>query len=203
MAGCFQVLFQSVENFRAPADRFLDRIRADRHNHEFLNVDRVVGMLAAVDDVHHRNRQSAGHGAAEVTVERKPGFFGLSLGNGEGYRQNGVGAEFAFVFGAVEVDHGLVDFDLVFGIQAGQGVVNFVVDVFNRFQNAFSAVAFFVAVTELYGFMHAGRRAGRNRRAAESAALQDNFRFNRRIAAGVKNLAGMNINNCTHFFLLN
>jgi hypothetical protein len=27
------------------------------HDHEFLNVDRVVGMLAAVDDVHHRHRQ--------------------------------------------------------------------------------------------------------------------------------------------------
>jgi hypothetical protein len=33
------------------------RRRADRHDHEFLDVDRIVGMGAAVDDVHHRHRQ--------------------------------------------------------------------------------------------------------------------------------------------------
>jgi hypothetical protein len=41
---------------------------ADRHDHEFLNVDRVVGMFAAVDDVHHRHRQDAGRGAADIAV---------------------------------------------------------------------------------------------------------------------------------------
>ena len=35
------------------------RRRADRHDHEFLEVDRIVGMHAAIDDVHHRHRQHA------------------------------------------------------------------------------------------------------------------------------------------------
>ena len=32
---------------------------ADRHDHEFLEVDRIVGMGAAVEDVHHRHRQQS------------------------------------------------------------------------------------------------------------------------------------------------
>ena len=73
-------------------------------------------MLAAVNDVHHRNRQSAGHGAAQIAVQRQAGFFGLGFGNGQGNGQNGIGAQTAFIFGAVQVNHGLVDGNLVFGI---------------------------------------------------------------------------------------
>ena len=36
------------------------RRRADRQDHEFLDVDRIVGMDAAIDDVHHRHRQRCG-----------------------------------------------------------------------------------------------------------------------------------------------
>ena len=63
--------FFSVWNTSEPM-RTASRIdgRGDRHDHEFLDVDRVVGMLAAVDDVHHRNRQDAGRGAADVAEER-------------------------------------------------------------------------------------------------------------------------------------
>ena len=31
--------------------------RADRHDHEFLEVDAAVGVRAAVEDVHHRHGQ--------------------------------------------------------------------------------------------------------------------------------------------------
>ena len=31
--------------------------RPTRHDHEFLEIDVVVGVLAAVEDVHHRHRQ--------------------------------------------------------------------------------------------------------------------------------------------------
>lgn len=43
-----------VEYFRTDAHRFFQGFRANRLNHEFLNVDVVVSVLAAVDDVHHR-----------------------------------------------------------------------------------------------------------------------------------------------------
>ena len=38
----------------------------DRQNHELLDVDRIVGMRAAIDDVHHRQRQHMGVRAADI-----------------------------------------------------------------------------------------------------------------------------------------
>ena len=63
--------FQRVENFGAAAQGFAEGFCADRHNHKFLNVQAVIGMFAAVDNVHHRNRQSHRTGAAQVTVQRQ------------------------------------------------------------------------------------------------------------------------------------
>src|SRR6059058_5267221 len=51
-----QDLFQGVEHLGAVADGFLERRRAERDDHEFLDVQVVVGVRAAVDDVHHRHR---------------------------------------------------------------------------------------------------------------------------------------------------
>ena len=56
----FSSFFSDVEDLGAHAQRLGERSRADRHDHELLDVDRVVGMGAAVDDVHHRHRQHAG-----------------------------------------------------------------------------------------------------------------------------------------------
>ena len=38
--------------------------RAHRHDHEFLDVDGIVRMRAAVDDIHHRHGQQVRIGAA-------------------------------------------------------------------------------------------------------------------------------------------
>ena len=46
--------------------------RADRHDHEFLEVDAVVGVNAAVEDVHHRHRQQVRIDAADIAIERQP-----------------------------------------------------------------------------------------------------------------------------------
>jgi len=40
-------------------------------------------MGAAVDDVHHRQGQFAGIGAADIFVQRQAGFLGSGLGNGQ------------------------------------------------------------------------------------------------------------------------
>src|SRR3546814_3652472 len=60
-----------VENLAAPAHRLGDAAGADGHDHEFLHVDRIVGMFAAVDDVHHRHRQGARRDAADIAIERQ------------------------------------------------------------------------------------------------------------------------------------
>ena len=49
----------------------LNRSAPDRHDHEFLKVNVIVCMRAAVDDVHHRDGKRARIWATEITVERK------------------------------------------------------------------------------------------------------------------------------------
>src|SRR5690606_12223254 len=59
-AALFQYALQRVENFRAATDCLGSGRGTHRLDHEFLDIDVVVGVLAAVDDVHHRHRQAVG-----------------------------------------------------------------------------------------------------------------------------------------------
>ena len=66
-----QRLLERVEDLGAHAQRLGERRRADRHDHELLEVDRVVGVRAAVEDVHHRHGQHVRRLAAEVAPQRQ------------------------------------------------------------------------------------------------------------------------------------
>ena len=68
-----QLGLERVEDLGAHAQRFFEAFCTGRHDHEFLDVDVVVGVLAAVDDVHHRQGQFLGIGAAQVLVEGQAG----------------------------------------------------------------------------------------------------------------------------------
>ena len=57
-----------------------------RHHHELLEVDAVVGVRAAVQDVHHRHGQHARRLAAEVAVERQARLGRGRLGDREATR---------------------------------------------------------------------------------------------------------------------
>src|SRR5690606_15713699 len=70
VAGLSELLLQGVEHLGSAAESFPETLGADRHDHEFLDVYRVVGMAAAVDDVHHRYRQDTRRRAADIAVER-------------------------------------------------------------------------------------------------------------------------------------
>jgi len=51
-----QHLFQSVKHLHTHAERFRKTIGAKGRDHELLKVHRIVGMRAAIDDIHHGNR---------------------------------------------------------------------------------------------------------------------------------------------------
>ena len=70
---------QGVEDFGATAQRFAEGRQTDRHDHEFLDVQAVVGVLATVDDVHHRHRHLHRARTAEVAIKRQTGFLGGAL----------------------------------------------------------------------------------------------------------------------------
>jgi hypothetical protein len=57
VAGLLQHALEGVEDLGDPAHGVGEGLGAHRRDHELLEVDLVVGVLAAVDDVGHRHGQ--------------------------------------------------------------------------------------------------------------------------------------------------
>jgi len=65
-----QRLLERVEDLGPHSEALVERRRADRDDHELLEVDLVVGVGAAIEDVHHRHRHDVRAGAAEMAPQR-------------------------------------------------------------------------------------------------------------------------------------
>ena len=91
---------------------------ADRRDHELLHVDARVGVGAAVEDVHHRHRQTWALGPAEIAEQGQPGGLRRGLGHRQRHPQDRVRAQLRLVGRAVGVEQRLVDEPLVVGARA-------------------------------------------------------------------------------------
>ena len=60
---------EGVENFATAAQGLAEGGEPARHDHEFLEVNRGIGVRAAVDDIHHWHGENFGVRAAEVFEE--------------------------------------------------------------------------------------------------------------------------------------
>ena len=202
VTGFFQFGFQRVENLGAATERFGESFRTDRHHHDFLEVDGIVGVHAAIDDVHHRHRQQTRARSADVTiqrhVERRCGCFG----DRKRHAEDRVGTETVLVWRTIEADHDFVDLHLLFCVHATNGIEDFGVDGFDRFQHALARVTLLVAVAQLDGFMRTGRSTRRNRRATHRAVFQNDIDFDSRIAAAVENFTADDVDDGCHVRLL-
>src|SRR3546814_7555492 len=67
-----QTFFERVENFRSPAHRLGETVRADRHHHEFLEIYWVISVLSTIYDIHPWHRQDMGRHTANIAIERQP-----------------------------------------------------------------------------------------------------------------------------------
>ena len=128
-----QRALQRVVDLGAPAQRLGEAGRADRHDHELLEVDVVVGVGAAVEDVHHRHRQHVrrrrrrGSGRAAGRARWPP------PGPRRARRRGSALAPRRALFGgAVEVDQRLVERRLVERVDAPERVGDLAVDVARR-----------------------------------------------------------------------
>ena len=81
----FQDAFQGMVNFYVHAQAFAEVSGAHRHDHKFLDIHVVIRMLAAVQDIHHGNRQFVRIGTAQILVQRQSYIVGRCLGNCHGY----------------------------------------------------------------------------------------------------------------------
>jgi hypothetical protein len=159
LGAIVQPFLQGGEDLRPHPHGVGDRAGGDRLDHELLDVDRVVGVLAAVQDVHHRHRQGAGVDAADIAIQRQAQILGRRLGDRERHAEDGVGAEARLVRRAVQVDHDVVDADLLGGVHPADGIENLAFHVGYRLPHALAAVAFLVAVPQLNRLMRAGGSA--------------------------------------------
>ncbi len=198
VALALEDFFQGMEDFRPHAQGLPEGIGPGGHDHELLDIHIVVGMGAAVDDIHHRQGQFPGIGTADILVQGEPGLLGCRLGAGERSPEKGVGPEVAFEVGAVEVQQLLVDARLVGGLPADKGPGDDFVDVFHGLQNPFAEIALFVAVPQFESLPLARRGSARDRRPPHGPAFEVDLYLHRRVPPRVENFPGKNIDNFTH-----
>ncbi len=142
---------QRMKNLGTDAYRLGAGRSAGGNDHELLDIDIVVRVRAAVQHVHHGNRQFLGIRAAEVMVQRQVCIFRRGLGHGKGNGKHGIRAEFALVFGTVDLDHGPVDHRLLNGIHAHDRGTDHLDHVVHRVLDTLAKVAR-TAVSELKRF---------------------------------------------------
>jgi hypothetical protein len=158
-------------------------------------------MRAAVDDVHHGNRQGVGHDAAQIAVERHPVGFGRGPRRRHGDPQNGVGAQFALVGGAVQFDDAPIEGRLVGCVHAEHLRGDVVHDVGHRGPHPFAAVAFGALVAQLESLAGPGRGPRGDRSPPHGAAGKMHVHFDGRVSAGVEDLPGLDFDDFGHGFL--
>ena len=202
--GCGQALFmqlllQGVEHLGAPAHGFGQAVRTDRHYHEFLDIDRVVRVLAAIDDVHHRHGKNMRRYAADIAIERKTAGVRCSLRHGHARAEDRVRPDAALVRRSIEGDHGQIDVALVFGIECtDQQIPEFGIHGADGLGHALAEIAILVPVTQFDRFVGAGGRSAGNGGAAETAVVQQHIDFDGWIAPRIENFAGMDVDNRGH-----
>ena len=191
-----QVL-QRVVRLGAPAQRLGEARRADRREHELLEIDVAVGVRAAVQDVHQRQRQHVRAGAADVAVQRQLALVGRGLRRCQRHAEHRVGAEAGLGVGAVEGDERFVDEALVEAVEPEHGVGDLAVHVLDGPEDALPAVAL-AAVAQLEGLVGAGARPARDSRPPARAGDQLDLDLDGRIAAGVQYLPGDDLDDGAH-----
>ena len=193
-----QNLLQRVINFGAPTQALGKRFSANRHNHEFLEVNVVVSMHAAVENVHHGRRQHMGIRTANVAIQRQLARLGSSTCASERSAQNGVRTQVALVRSTVDVNHFGVDSALVASVHADNGFGNFLIHMGDGLLNALAKVAALIAVTQFNSLECARRCARRNNRAGERTVVEGNLDLNRGVAAGIENLSAVDVEDDAH-----
>ena len=192
-----------VEDLGSASQGFTEALETDRHHHEFLDVDRIVGVFATVDDVHHRRRQPVGPGAAEIPEQRLVAAAGRGVGCGQRAGQHRVGTEIRLVLGAVQLEHPAIDFGLVGHVEINQHVDDAIVDVVDGLADTLSEIAILcVGVSEFVGFVLSGAGATGHRCSSHDAFLGRDVHFDGRIAPAVENFSGADFcDGCAHRLL--
>ena len=116
-------------------------------------------MPAAVEHIHHRDRQADRPTGGKVCVEGFASCCRCSARDSHRYTEDGIGAEACLVRRSIEVDENTVDFDLGAGIAADDGMSDLGLDMLDCSQHTFAGKSIGIAVALFYGFVHSGGSA--------------------------------------------
>ena len=194
-------LLEAVEHLSTATETFLEALSADGADHELLESDRRIRVGAAVDDVHHRNGEGVGVGAADVAVKGKTEGSCCCLSDCERDAEDGVSAELRLGRRAVELEHELVDAALIASAKADELRCDDLVNIGHSLGDALAEIALGVAVAQFKSFVDAGGRPGRDGRATKSAVLEDDVDFNRGVSARIDNFPRDDFLNCSVHFI--
>ena len=196
-AGLPQDALQDMIDLDSPAQRFVKVAGSHRQDHEFLDVQAIVGMRATVEDVHHR-RGHRGRPGAKSAVERLALRGRGGPGGGQGNGQDRVGPEPRPVGGAVQRDHSGVKLVLALAVGAEKGLADLAVDMAHGRLDAAPAKAAGIPVAQLDRFARAGGGPRGHCRPAPGSAAQRHLGLQRGVAARIENLARVYVSYCRH-----
>ena len=200
-AFALQHTLQGVENLRTITQCFRKIGRTDRQDHEFLDIDAVIGMHTTVDDVHHRYRH--GGAVSEMPEKRLALRQRLRLRRSQRHRKQGVRTEIALVGTTVQLDHLLIERTLIRKRFSEQRSTQYAVHIRNGLSHTLAEIARMVAVPELDGFAGSRRCAGGHSGAGKAAICERYLGLNGGIAAGVQDFPGVDVDNLDHFSSIN
>ena len=190
-AALVQELLQPVERLHADSQRLGEGGGAGRHDHELLQVERVLRVRAAVDDVQHRHRQHACLVATQPAVERDARLERRRLRRGERAPEHRVRPEPGLVRRSVELDEEPVEARLVVRRDAHERGPDLALHVLDGAEDALAEVGAGVAVAELHRLELPGGGTGGHVGAADGAGVERHLDLHGRVAARVENLAGV------------
>ena len=104
-------------------------------------------MRAAVQNIHHRDRQNARAGSAQITKERKVCRRRGCVRGGKGNAEQRVRPEIFFVGRPIQLDQLGIDFFLGAGVKSPESIGNFSVHIRDRLEHTFAAVTLRLAIT--------------------------------------------------------
>ena len=187
-----------MKGLHAGAEGVGECVEARRDDHEFLDVQSIVGMRPAVDHVHHRHREGAGAGSAEIQKERQAGRFGRGASDGERNAEDGIRTELRLVFRAVQLFHDQIDHRLLARVHSFDLGSDGMIDVVHRVEHTFAQETLFVAVAQLERFARSGGRAGWHGGPTERSRFENAVHLDRRSAARVENFAPEDFDDLEH-----
>ena len=197
-AALVQGALERVEDLRAHLQAAREALGAARDDHELLEVDLVVGVHAAVEHVHHRHRQHAGVGAAEIAPQRLRRAPPRRRGRSPARRRGSRWRRGATCWGSRRARSGRGREPAWSSASRPRTAAAISPSTFATARVTPFPAPGLAAVAQLGGLELARRGAGGDRRAAARARGEHDVHLDRRVASAVEDLTGVDLLDRAH-----